>query len=322
VKTYRTGRSARLGEADAAERCLVRLGRRNRGDFSLVSARKHRRAAHQDRPPPACLPLAAGIQRQPLRGVAPVGGQLPQMPVALFGGRPPHQPRHDASRAGQRVHHRLGRVLRGGDRVEARVVPGLLGRPPQRGHQRGAGRQPRRDDRRPGLAAAGPERTGLVRRVHRGAGQDAADQDRLTVGIVVIVAGLAVAVWPVTGNRWQCRGPPAVAPFGVWEDRGPAVQARLASWGIRSSGRSSGQGRHVMLTSGLGIRAWRWCSGRPEPPAGVAVGANARRGGTGRAGGGRDFPQPAGRGRGGEDGIYFDHRGDCRDSGYHQLASM
>ena len=164
------------------------------------------RAGQQDRPPPARLALAAGVQRQPLRGVPVVGGGLPQVPVALFRRRPPDQPRHDAHRAGHRVQQRLGRVLRRADGVEAHVIAGLLHRPPQRGGHSGAGGQPRRDDRRPDLAAPGAGRARLVGRVHRRAGHDLADQNRFAVRIVVIAGGVIAAVRPVIGSRGQRPG--------------------------------------------------------------------------------------------------------------------
>ena len=71
----------------------------------------------------------------------------------------------------------------------------------------------------------------------------------------------APLAWPLDAGaledlRWYLEDY-LLAPFGVWEDRGPAVQGKLAEWGIRSSGQCSGPAWHVMLTSGPGIRAWR-----------------------------------------------------------------
>ena len=183
---------------------------------------QHDGAADQDGPPPAGLALAAGIQGQPCPGVALVGGSLAQVPVPFLGRGPPDQPGRGAERAGHRVHRGLDGVLRRADRVEPRVIAGLLGRPRQRGGQRGAGRQPRRHDRRAHAAAARGERARLVLRVDRAAGQDAADQDRLTVHVVIVV--IVVAVRPVTGDRRQRGGPPVTA-------RVPAVRGGIARGG-------------------------------------------------------------------------------------------
>ena len=45
----------------------------------------------------------------------------------------------------------------------------------------------------------------------------------------------APLAWPLDGDaledlRWYLEDY-LLAPFGVWEDRGPAVQAKLAGWG-------------------------------------------------------------------------------------------
>ena len=76
----------------------------------------------------------------------------------------------------------------------------------------------------------------------------------------------APLTWPLDADaledlRWYLEDY-LLAPFGVWEDRGPAVQGKLAGWGDQVFGSVFGPARRAMRTSGPGIGAWRWCSGQ------------------------------------------------------------
>ena len=53
------------------------------------------------------------------------------------------------------------------------------------------------------------------------------------------------------------------APFGVWEDRGPRIQAQLAGWGeaVFASVFGSGPARDAYQRA-RDQAAWSWCSGR------------------------------------------------------------
>ena len=78
----------------------------------------------------------------------------------------------------------------------------------------------------------------------------------------------APLAWPLDADaledlRWYLEDY-LLAPFGVWEDRGPAVQGRLAGWGDQVFGSVFGSGPARMRTSGPGTGAWRWCSGQPS----------------------------------------------------------
>ena len=111
----------------------------------------------------------------------------------------------------------------------------------------------------------------------------------------------APLTWPLDGDaleelRWYLEDY-LLAPFGVWEDRGPAVQGKLAGWGdlvfgsVFGSGpardayqRARDQGLEVVFRSAEpGLLGLPWELMRDGT-------------GAGRAGGGRDLPQPAGRG--------------------------
>ena len=79
----------------------------------------------------------------------------------------------------------------------------------------------------------------------------------------------APLAWPLDADaledlRWYLEDY-LLAPFGVWEDRGPAVQDKLAGWGDQVFGSVFGAGPGaVMRISGRGTGAWRWCSGPPS----------------------------------------------------------
>ena len=76
----------------------------------------------------------------------------------------------------------------------------------------------------------------------------------------------APLTWPLDADaledlRWYLEDY-LLAPFGVWEDRGPAVPGeagRVGGPGLRVGVRV--RPGAVMRTSGRGIGAWRWCSG-------------------------------------------------------------
>ena len=51
------------------------------------------------------------------------------------------------------------------------------------------------------------------------------------------------------------------APFGVWEERGPRIEGRLARWGEAVFGSVFGSGPAGMPTRGRGTGSWSWCSG-------------------------------------------------------------
>jgi len=70
--------------------------------------------------------------------------------------------------------------------------------------------------------------------------------------------------WPLDAEaledlRWYLEDY-LLAPFGVWEDRGPAVQGKLAGWGDQVFGSVFGSEPRVMPTSGRGTGVWRLCS--------------------------------------------------------------
>ena len=79
----------------------------------------------------------------------------------------------------------------------------------------------------------------------------------------------APLAWPLDAEaledlRWYLEDY-LLAPFGVWEDRGPAVRDKLAGWGDEVFASVFGvRPGPVMPTSGRGTGAWRWCSGPPS----------------------------------------------------------
>ena len=119
------------------------------------------------------------------------------------------------------------------------------------------------------------------------------------------------------------------APFGVWEDRGPRVEARLAGWGEAVFTSVFGSGPRTMLTERAQSRGLELLFRSASPAAGVAVGADARSGWAGGAEAGRNEPCPAGR-RPGPDGGYSRRTaagtdgdqppGGHRDIGYRMIA--
>ena len=80
----------------------------------------------------------------------------------------------------------------------------------------------------------------------------------------------APLVWPLDGDaledlRWYLEDY-LLAPFGVWEERGPAVAGKLAGWGEEVFGSVFGPARPGLRMSGRGTGTWSWCSG-PRIPA-------------------------------------------------------
>ena len=78
----------------------------------------------------------------------------------------------------------------------------------------------------------------------------------------------APLTWPLDADaledlRWYLEDY-LLAPFGVWEDRGPAVRDKLSGWGDAVFGSVFGGGAARDAYQRARDRAWRWCSGPPS----------------------------------------------------------
>ena len=117
----------------------------------------------------------------------------------------------------------------------------------------------------------------------------------------------APLAWPLDAEaledlRWYLEDY-LLAPFGVWEDRGPAVQDKLAGWGDQVFGSVFGAGPARDAYQRARDRGLEVVFRSAEPGLlGLPWELMRDGAGPGRAGGGRDLPQPAGRGRRGDAG--------------------